>query len=107
MDGRDFFEHRQLVCEAVMNRGTPESRSLSTDSIVDIDVAPSCEQRLTPQEIRLLGLLAKGHSYDICAGELSVSINTVRNYIRSVYAKLAVHSKVEAVTKALRKRIIV
>jgi DNA-binding CsgD family transcriptional regulator len=33
-------------------------------------------------------------------------VNTVRNYVRSVYAKLHVHSKSEAVTKALRRGIL-
>ncbi|MCA1815014.1 MAG: LuxR C-terminal-related transcriptional regulator, partial [Acidobacteria bacterium] len=33
-------------------------------------------------------------------------INTVRNYIRSIYEKLHVHSKSEAVGKALRNRLI-
>lgn len=61
---------------------------------------------LTPQEVRLLQLLADGHSYQSAAGQLIVSINTVRNYVRSVYEKLHVHSKSEAVSKALRARLI-
>jgi len=64
------------------------------------------EEHLAPQEVRLLQLLAEGHSYDAAADVLNVSVNTIRNYIRSVYAKLHVHSKSEAVSKALRTRII-
>lgn len=64
------------------------------------------EQRLTPQEIRLLRLMAGGHSYQAAAAELCVSVNTVRNYIRSVYEKLHVHSKSEAVSKAIRGGLI-
>jgi DNA-binding NarL/FixJ family response regulator len=64
------------------------------------------EQQLTPQEIRLLRLLADGYSYENSAGQLHISINTVRNYIRSIYEKLHVHSKSEAVSKAIRSRII-
>jgi len=67
---------------------------------------PVEETRLTPQETRLLGLLAEGHSYRAAAGSLSVSVNTVRNYIRSVYEKLHVHSSSEAVSKALRLGLI-
>jgi DNA-binding CsgD family transcriptional regulator len=37
---------------------------------------------------------------------MNVSVNTVRNYIRSIYEKLHVHSKSEAVSKALRQGII-
>ena len=64
------------------------------------------EQQLTPQEARLLKLLAEGYSYARAAAELKISINTVRDYIRSIYDKLHVHSKSEAVSKALRNRLI-
>lgn len=64
------------------------------------------EHKLTPHEIRLLGLLADGHSYQATADLLHVSINTIRDYVRSIYDKLHVHSKTEAVRKALKGRII-
>jgi len=63
-------------------------------------------QDLTPQELKLLALLAQGHSYRSSASQLNISVNTVRNYIRSVYEKLHVHSKSEAVSKALRGGLI-
>ena len=62
--------------------------------------------RLTAQELRLLKLLAKGASYQSAAGRLDVSVNTVRNYIRSIYDKLHVHSKSAAVGKAIRSGLI-
>jgi len=61
---------------------------------------------LTPQELRFLSLLSRGYSYQAAAGELDVSINTVRNYVRSIYEKLRVHSRSEAVGKALRAGLI-
>ena len=64
------------------------------------------EAELTPQEVRLLALLSQGYSYQGIADRLRISINTVRDYIRSIYNKLHVHSKSEAVSKALRNRII-
>lgn len=64
------------------------------------------EAQLAPQEVRLLQLLAEGYSYEGAAGHLNVSLNTVRDYIRSSYEKLHVHSRSEAVSKALRNRII-
>ena len=67
---------------------------------------PAEDARLTPQETKLLALLAEGHSYEAAASRLVVSVNTVRNYIRSVYDKLHVHSKSEAVSKALRLGLI-
>ena len=64
------------------------------------------DERLTPHETRLLKMLSEGHSYQSAAGQLGISVNTVRNYIRSIYSKLHVHSKSEAVTKAFRGRLI-
>ncbi|MBL8221260.1 MAG: response regulator transcription factor, partial [Bryobacterales bacterium] len=40
------------------------------------------------------------------AEKMNVSINTVRNYIRGIYEKLHVHSKSEAVSKAIRHGLI-
>jgi len=68
--------------------------------------AAHSDYQLTPQETRLLKLLSDGYSYQSSAGQLNISINTVRNYIRSIYEKLQVNSKSEAVGKALRHRLI-
>jgi len=54
----------------------------------------------------LLKLLAQGYSYQGAAEQLKLSINTIRTYIRSIYEKLHVHSKSEAVSKAFRSRLI-
>ena len=61
---------------------------------------------LGAQEIRLLTLLAEGYSYLSAAARMNISVNTVRNYVRSTYEKLHVHSKSEAVSKALREGLI-
>jgi DNA-binding NarL/FixJ family response regulator len=64
------------------------------------------DQHLTPQETRLLKLFAEGYRYRGAAEQLNISVNTVRDHIRSIYDKLHVHSKSEAVSKALRNRLI-
>jgi len=64
------------------------------------------DEHLSPQELRLLKLLAQGCSYKRAATDLQISVNTIRQYIRSIYVKLHVHSKSEAVSKALRSRLI-
>jgi DNA-binding NarL/FixJ family response regulator len=64
------------------------------------------EYDLTPHEGRLLGMLVEGHNYKTAAVELGVSVNTVSYHVRHVYEKLQVHSRSEAVAKALRERII-
>jgi DNA-binding NarL/FixJ family response regulator len=61
---------------------------------------------LTPQEVRLLRLLGEGHGYESAGSNLDITINTVRKYVRSIYEKLHVHSKAEAVSKAIRAGLI-
>jgi DNA-binding NarL/FixJ family response regulator len=61
---------------------------------------------LTPHELRILRLLVGGHHYQTAADELGVSVNTIRFHLRSIYEKLHVHSKAEAVAKALRERLV-
>lgn len=61
---------------------------------------------LTPHETRLLKLLAEGHNYKSAARELNVSPNTIAFHMKHVYEKLHVHSKSQAVAKALRAGIV-
>ena len=61
---------------------------------------------LTPQETELLRLLVEGHNYKTAAAELAISIHTVSFHLRNIYEKLQVHSKSEAVAKALRDRLV-
>jgi DNA-binding CsgD family transcriptional regulator len=61
---------------------------------------------LTPHEVRLLKLMVEGHSYKSAAGILHVTPHTVSFHLRHIYEKLAVHSKSEAVAKALRSRLV-
>ncbi|MEZ5428845.1 MAG: response regulator transcription factor [Pyrinomonadaceae bacterium] len=61
---------------------------------------------LTPHETRLLKLLVEGHNYTTAAEELGVSYNTIKFHMRHIYEKLQVHSKSEAVAKALQNRLV-
>jgi len=72
------------------------------------DVRPPerADYDLTPHEKRLLKMLVEGHNYKTAALELNVSIKTISFHMRHIYEKLQVHSKSEAVAKALRDRII-
>jgi DNA-binding NarL/FixJ family response regulator len=62
--------------------------------------------RLSPQEQALLRLLGEGHHYKTAAAAMGISIHTVSFHMRHVYEKLQVHSKSEAVAKALREGLI-
>jgi len=61
---------------------------------------------LTPQEQRLLRLLVEGNSYKTAAASLQTSVNTVGFHMKSIYKKLQVHSKSEAVSRALRGGLV-
>jgi DNA-binding NarL/FixJ family response regulator len=64
------------------------------------------EYDLTPHELRLLRLLVEGHNYQSAAAELGVTFSTINFHMQNIYGKLQVHSKSEAVAKALRQRLV-
>jgi DNA-binding NarL/FixJ family response regulator len=61
---------------------------------------------LSPQELRLLRLLTEGHQNKTAAAEMGISIHTVSFHLRSIYEKLHVHSRSEAVARALREGLV-
>ena len=63
-------------------------------------------EELTPRELEVLGLLARGLSNPAIADELVLSLKTVRNHVQSVIAKLGAHSKLEAVAAAVRRGLV-
>ena len=60
-------------------------------------------EKLTAREQEVLALLAKGYLYKEIADELKISINTLRNHLRTIYDKLHVHSRTEATLKFLQR----
>lgn len=61
---------------------------------------------LTDRERGVLAALARGASNSAIAGELHLSVHTVRNYVQSILNKLGAHSKLEAVSIAVREGVI-
>ncbi|MDZ7653694.1 MAG: response regulator transcription factor [Burkholderiaceae bacterium] len=64
--------------------------------------ATASAPHLTPREMQVLQLIAKGLSYARIADALSMSANTVPSYVKQVYRKLAVNSRGEAVFEAMQ-----
>jgi DNA-binding NarL/FixJ family response regulator len=64
------------------------------------------DYHLSPHETKILKLLMEGRSYRTVASELKVTPSTVSFHLQRIYEKLQVHSKTEAVAKALRNRLI-
>ncbi len=61
---------------------------------------------LTDRELELLGCFSRGLTNRAIAEELHLSVNTVRNYSQVMLAKMGAHSKLEAVSIAMRQRLI-
>ena len=61
---------------------------------------------LSAQEVRVLTLTAKGHTYDEIAGLMQISRHTVQTYVKRIYRKLQVNSKLGAVSEGRRLRLI-
>jgi DNA-binding NarL/FixJ family response regulator len=81
---------------------SPEVASRVVSLFKNIRPPGHADYQLTPHELRLLKMLVDGHSYKTAAAELGSSINTIGTHMQSIYRKLQVHSKSEAVVKALR-----
>ena len=71
-----------------------------------VHIPKKADYDLTPHETRILNLLVEGHNYKTAGTELKVSVNTIAFHIKRIYEKLQVHSKSEAVAKALRDGLI-
>jgi len=83
-----------VVASKVLNRLSELSRR-----------APSTEE-LSPRELDVLRLMAKGAANKEIGTELSISQSTVKTHISSIFQKLGVNDRTGAVTEALKKGII-
>jgi len=64
------------------------------------------EYGLTPKETEVLKFLSEGNSYKMVADKLGISYFTVNSHIKKIYEKLHVHSLSEAVSMAIKNRIV-
>jgi DNA-binding NarL/FixJ family response regulator len=101
---------RLIEClKEAMNGGAPMSPEVASRVVSlfrTIRPPAKADYQLTPHEVRLLKLLVDGHSYKTAAVELRSSVNTVGFHMRNIYRKLQVHSKSEAVVKAMRQGLV-
>lgn len=102
--------NKLLECLAEVLRGgapmSPEVARRVLRLFREIRPPERVEYDLTPHELRLLKLLVEGHNYQSAAAELGVSFSTINFHMQNIYGKLHVHSKSEAVAKALRQRLV-
>ncbi len=64
------------------------------------------DYQLTAHETRLLRMMVEGHHYKSAAKEFGVTTHAISFHMRRIYEKLQVHSKSEAVAKALKNRLV-
>ncbi len=89
--------------------GAPMSPTVATKvlKIVAKSSSPKVNTfNLSGREKDILSCLVKGMSYKLIADACFISIDTVRGHIRNIYEKLHVHSKGEAVAKAIKGNIV-
>jgi len=90
--------------------GAPMSPSVATKVMkMVVEQSPYAKVnnfKLTEREKEILSCLVKGMSYKLIADACFISIDTVRGHIRNIYEKLHVHSKSEAVAKAIKSNIV-
>jgi LuxR family maltose regulon positive regulatory protein len=98
-----------LLRAVLLDRGEEPMRSYLRTLVLTAtgsSTASSAPNRLSPQEQRVLRLLAAGSSRPEIARELVVSVNTVKTQVRSIYHKLNVSSRKEACDMARRLRLL-
>ncbi|MFN3477697.1 MAG: LuxR C-terminal-related transcriptional regulator, partial [Candidatus Methylomirabilales bacterium] len=78
------------------SRRSDSSQRLSSDPV----------KSLTPRELQVLKLMAEGFGTKAIAEKLLISPSTVGNHIQSIFSRLRVHSRLEAVALAFRLRLL-
>lgn len=88
----------------VVEGGAPMSSSIAR--MIVNSFRRTTNSSLTNRETEVLTHLCKGSSYKMIADAIFVSEQTVHFHIKNIYQKLQVHSKSEAVAKALKERLV-
>jgi DNA-binding NarL/FixJ family response regulator len=93
----------------VLSGGAPMTGSVAKKVLQMLPLNKTSEAGITElsqRETQILQLLVQGYSYKMIAGDLKISHDTVRFHIKKIYDKLHVHSATEAVSKAIKEKLI-
>jgi DNA-binding NarL/FixJ family response regulator len=93
----------------VLSGGAPMTGSVAKKVLQMLPVANNKEEEqtdLTIRETEILQLLVKGYSYKMIAAEVKIGLDGVRFHIKKIYDKLHVHSATEAVSKAIKEKLV-
>ncbi len=92
----------------ILNGGAPMNAQIARkvlDMFADM-AAPRTDYGITDAEKEVLQLLVGGNPKKHIAHDLGVSFHTVDSHLRNIYTKLQVHSRSEAVAKALKEKLL-
>ena len=84
--------------------GSPMTANIARRVVQSFRVKESSP--LSEREREVLKLLCEGENYRTISEALFISTNTVKAHIKNIYEKLQVHTRAEAVGKALRERLV-
>ncbi|HEY0350968.1 MAG TPA: response regulator transcription factor [Gemmatimonadales bacterium] len=90
------------VAAGLTVREAPDGNTLQTRALLPTQAHPA----LTGREVEILGLLAEGLGNKTIAARLGISEHTVKTHVTSVFAKLGVSTRAEAVANAIRLGLI-
>ena len=100
---RDVDARKRLEC--VTRRFLEEVAQVSGETVERLLSSPSPHLQLSTREKQVLRLLSESRSTLEIAARLGVSVITVRNHLNHILRKLDVHSRSQAVLRALRERL--
>lgn len=96
--------------DEVLKGGAPLTPSIASRVLMLLSDKKSAsagnEYQLTPREKEILESLVEGNSYKMIANALQISTETVKTHIKKIYEKLQVNSQTEAVSKAMKEKLV-
>lgn len=101
---RVLAKYRSMATENVQKPVEVQvfTTQVAINNIANEDQLHEARPILSPREQEVLELIARGFSYSEISKLRHISVHTVQTHIKNLYAKLAVHSKSEAVYEATR-----
>ncbi|HEX6392437.1 MAG TPA: response regulator transcription factor [Acidimicrobiales bacterium] len=101
---RAVVQGQSLISPSMASKLLNEFNSLARQAADRREQLPA--PVLTARELEVLKLVARGMSNRDVADQLYISENTVKNHVRNILEKLHLHSRMEAVMYAVRKRLL-
>jgi LuxR family maltose regulon positive regulatory protein len=99
---KNSYARQLLALVADVGTGAYAPPSLIEASLIEASLIEALSER----EVAILGLMTRGLTYDAMSSELTISINTVRYHVKSLYGKLGVSSRADAIAYARKRGLL-